>query len=178
MLEKTINPLDFALVLGYIICMNDGNEPTNKGVSKLLNKEGWNFQFHEVEKWLKTKGYEVVQKTDAEDSIVWDSKTVFINSRNHPETRYYTLLHECGHLLIAQGANQWAKDVPMYASVEDARVERSKAYGVSLVAEEIEAWKRGRRLGKKLGHTIDHKKYDKQITDCVYSYIEFVATGE
>ena len=172
--KKIINPLDIALVLGYIISVNEGMY-FNQGWK--MTKSDWNRQFSEVENWLTTKGYVVKQFTDAEDSIVWGDKTVYINSRNHPETRYYTLLHECGHLLIAQTAKQWSRDVPMYASVEDARVERSKAYRVSLVAEEIEAWKRGRRLAKKLNHRIDDVKYDKQITENVFSYIEAAAEG-
>ena len=168
------NYLDFALTLCYIIhVVNDEGSDLSRGVP--MDKEGWIFQFAEIENWLNSKGYEVVLKTDAEDSIQWNEKRVYINSRSHPETRYYTLLHECGHLLISQGAKQWAKDVPMYASVEDLRVEKSKAYRVSLVAEEIEAWKRGRRLGKRFDHYINDEKYDKQITECVFGYIELAA---
>jgi hypothetical protein len=132
----------------------------------------WSAQFAEAEGWLNAKGYRVVQETDADDSIVWQEKTVYINSRNHAETRYYILLHECGHLLISQGAKQWAEDVPMYCQTVDLRIEKSKAFKVSLVAEEIEAWKRGRRLARRLGHYINDKKYDNQITQCVFSYIK------
>ena len=178
MLEKSIKPLDFAFALWYIVYVSNGGVSLkSKGGRMTLTKDGWNYQFAEIENWLGSKGYEVVQETDADDSIVWDSKTVYINSRNHPETRYYTLLHECGHLLVSQGAKQWAKDIPMYASSEDARVERSKAYGVSLVAEEIEAWKRGRRLGNRFNHYINNEKYDSTFTQCVFSYIESVAEG-
>jgi len=172
---EDIKPLDIAFALCYIISVNEVPMPPEEKARMSLSKEEWNQQFAEVESWLNSKGYEVIQKTDAEDSIEWNPKRVFINSRSHPETRYYTLLHECGHLLVAQGAKQWEKDLPMYAYVQDARVERSKAYRVSLVAEEIEAWKRGRRLGKRFSHTINHDKYDKLITQCVFSYIEEAA---
>ena len=171
MQKKITNPLDIALVLSYIIVVNREKEKEN-------NVSGFRAQFAEIENWLSAKGFRVVQRTDAEDSIVWDEKTVYINSRQHPESRYYTLLHECGHLLVAQGAQRWSREVPMYASVEDARVERSKAYKVSLVAEEIEAWKRGRRLAKRFNHFINDTKYDKHITENVFSYIEAAAEGE
>ena len=175
-MKKDPNLLDFAIAVCYIntvIGCWDHLTPIEK--AGYMAKEDWNYQFAEVENWLNSKGYEVVLETDVDDKIVWDTKQVFINSRNHPETRYYTLLHECGHLLISQGAKQWSKDVPMYASVEDLRVEKSKAYRVSLVAEEIEAWKRGRRLGKRFKHFINDEKYDKQITECVFGYIELAA---
>ena len=136
--------------------------------------DSWNAQFAGVEDWLNAKGYSVVQETDADDAIVLQEKTVYINSRNHAETRYYILLHECGHLLISQGAKQWAEDVPMYCQTADLRIEKSRAFKVSLVAEEIEAWKRGRRLARRLGHYINDKKYDNQITRCVFSYIKSV----
>jgi len=176
-MKNTSDALDFAFALCYIIyVIDDKGKVFPRGAQTMpLAKENWISQFAEIENWLNEKNYQVIQKTDADDSIVWDTKTVFINSRNHPETRYYTLLHECGHLLISQGATQWAKDVPMYASVEDLRVEKSKAYRVSLVAEEIEAWKRGRRLAKRFHHYIDDEKYDAQITECVFGYIEMVA---
>ena len=146
-----------------------------KGDKVTLSKDGWKFQFFEIEKWLSSKNYIVFLETDAEDSIVWEERAIYINSRNHPETKYYTLLHECGHLLISNSAKQWEKDIPMYATTEDVRITNSKAYNVSLVAEEIEAWKRGRRLAKKFDHFIDNEKYDNLFTECVFSYIESVA---
>lgn len=175
-MKKEQNSLDFAFTLCYISSVLGGLALLNSKESEnKMTKEGWNSQFIEIEGWLNSKGYEVVLETDADDRIVWETKQVFINSRSHPETRYYTLLHECGHLLISQGAKQWAKDVPMYATVEDLRVEKSKAYRVSLVAEEIEAWKRGRRLAKRFKHHVDNEKYDKHITECVFGYIEAAA---
>ena len=137
----------------------------------------WKKQFDEVCSWLNRKGYEVYLYTDATDCVSFTGKRVFINSRNHPETKYYTLLHECGHVLIANDSDQFERDMPMYARSNDGRSARSKAYRVSTVAEELEAWKRGRRLATRLGHAVDDDKYDKQITDNVMSYIEWAADG-
>lgn len=175
MTEKSINLLDIAGVISYIILVSN-----ERGIDLTQTKDknvavDFNNQFKEVEAWVNKKGYKVLLKTDVEDQIAWDEKAIYINSRNRPENKYYTLLHECGHLLIAQAAKQWEKDVPMYACVADARIAKSKAYRVSLVAEEIEAWKRGRRLAGRLKHHINNEKYDKQITECVFSYIEAAA---
>jgi len=137
----------------------------------------WNKQFDEVSNWLTSKGYIVRSYTDAEDCVCFNGKTVFINSRNHPETRYYTLLHECGHVLIAQDSANFEREMPMYARSDDGRNARSKAYRVSTVAEELEAWKRGRRLAMRLNHAVNDIKYDKQITENVMSYIEWAADG-
>tara|TARA_A200000159_G_C7276169_1_gene319471 strand:- start:423 stop:911 length:489 start_codon:yes stop_codon:yes gene_type:complete len=142
-----------------------------------LVADDWKKQFNEISEWLANKGYTVRCRTGVEDCVLFNSKMVYINSRNHPETKYYTLLHECGHVLIDKDAVNFEKGVPMYARSEDGRKARSKAYRVSTVAEELEAWKRGRRLALRLGHTVDDKKYDKQITDNVMSYIEWAADG-
>ena len=139
--------------------------------------EIWKTQFDEICGWLDTKGYQVRSYTDATDCVSFTGKTVFINSRNHPETKYYTLLHECGHVLISNDSARFEKDMPMYARSEDGRHVRSKAYRVSTVAEELEAWKRGRRLATRFAHVVDADKYDKQITDNVMSYIEWAANG-
>ena len=174
MTDKPINLLDIACVISYIMVVNEesGFSTKDKSVTVDFTK-----QFKEIEAWVNKKGYSVNVATDLEDSIVWGDKSININSRNHPETKYYTLLHECGHLLISKTAKQWEKDVPMYACVEDARIERSKAYRVSLVAEELEAWKRGKRLASRHNHYVDEEKYNRHITENVFTYIEAAASG-
>ena len=135
------------------------------------NSEFWNSQYNTVSVWITHKGYTVDCYTDAEDRLDFEEKIIHIDSRQHAENRFYTLLHECGHLLISQTASQFQKDHPMYAMSCDFRKSKSKAYQVSLVAEEIEAWKRGRRLAKRLNLYVDDLKLDKIMTDCVMSYI-------
>jgi glycosyltransferase involved in cell wall biosynthesis len=131
----------------------------------------WNDQYAAVVSWITHKGYDVNCYTDADDRLDFEEKIIHIDSRQHAESRFYTLLHECGHLLISQTASQFQKDHPMYAMSCDFRKSRSKAYQVSLVAEEIEAWKRGRRLAKRLNLHVDDLKLDRLMTDCVMSYI-------
>ena len=144
------------------------------------NERGmWVEQFNELEIWLADKGYNLEMAHDVEDCVILEDKLVCIQSRNSAETRYYSLLHECGHILVSQGSKQWEKDVPMYAQdpkvMNDARRRRGKSYKVSLIAEEIEAWKRGRKLSNRMGHYIDDKKYDNIMAVCVYTYVEMAA---
>jgi hypothetical protein len=136
-----------------------------------MKKSKWDKQFMILGEWLMAKGYKVECYTSAEDRLEFDSKVVHIDSRQHAENRFYTLVHECGHLLIAGSLKQFQKDHPVYASSCDSRQQRSRAYQVSLVAEEIEAWKRGRRLANRLNLHINDKKFDKVMTSCVMTYI-------
>lgn len=135
------------------------------------SKSIWIDQIELIKDWVSSKKYKVVCYTDADDRLDFETKTIYVDSRQHAESRFYTLLHECGHLLISQTASQFAADHPMYAFSCDNRSSKSKAYQVSLVAEEIEAWKRGRRLAKRLNLKVNDTKFDRIMTDCVLSYI-------
>lgn len=169
-------PIDNPLVACYIYLVMFGHKgsPETERKNKLAK---YNKQFKEVALWAEGYNVEVILESAAEDCYCPTEKKIVINSRLRPEARYYTLLHECGHLLIDKHWRDFDRDNPMFAVSSDLRVAKSKAYRVSIVAEEIEAWKRGRRLSKRLGHTIDEKKYDKMISDNVMSYIEWAAVG-
>ena len=134
-------------------------------------------QFDEVRDWAAKYKVTVALGRDYEDRFEPTEKKIFINSRLGPEARYYTLLHECGHLLIDRNWRDFDRDNPMYATSCDLRVAKGIAYRVSIVAEEIEAWKRGRRLAGRLGHYIDDKKFDKMISENVMTYIDWASTG-
>ena len=149
----------------------------NRGKWKIL----WEQQFEELEVWLIDKGFNLEVAHDVENYVVLENKIVCIRSRSPIEYRYYNLLHECGHILVSQDSKQWKKDMPMYAQdpkvIRDGRRERGNLYKVSTIAEEIEAWKRGRRLAKKMEHHIDNKKYNKLMADCVFTYVEWAAAN-
>jgi hypothetical protein len=139
----------------------------------------WKDQFDDLEIWLLDKGYNLEVAHDVEDCVILEDKLVCIQSRSRVETRYYSLLHECGHILVSNTLKQWKQDIPLYAQDTiyiDARKTRGTPFKVSLIAEEIEAWKRGRRMALKMGHYIDNTRYNKLMSDCVYSHIEDVAT--
>ena len=168
--------IDSPLVACYIYLVMFGHEGSS-GTDKESKLAKYDKQFKEVVAWAKRYKVNVVLESGAEDCYSPTDKKIVINSRLRPEARYYTLLHECGHLLIDKRWRSFERDNPMFAVSSDLRVAKSKAYRVSIVAEEIEAWKCGRRLSKRLGHTIDEKKYDKMISENVMSYIEWAAVG-
>ena len=168
--------LDFASLMSYYVLTGDKrfiNLATK--VRLVATNETLKEQFSEIKEWADSKGFAVVLETDADDRVEWADKTIYINSRNRIETRYYTLLHECGHILISQAWQDFDRDHPLYACSSDGRNARSKAYRVSTVAEELEAWKRGRRLARRFNHYVDDAKYDEHITKNVMSYIEWAA---
>ena len=90
------------------------------------------------------------------------------------ENRLYSLLHECGHALIRSNAKNFEYSYPAHATAElDGRKRRSDKYKVSLIEEEVEAWKRGYRLAKRLGVFIDENNFNKLKTKCLISYFNW-----
>lgn len=138
-------------------------------------------KFKKDYEWLKKHiekkfNYEVLEGTWADERVEFEEQKVYICSRNRAETRLYTLLHEYGHIEIQEmGAADFEADHPMYYKIDDGRVERSKAARVSIVAEEIEAWKRGRWFARKNKLSLDEKKYDKHMTAALMSYINWAS---
>ena len=132
-----------------------------------------------VKNYIESKfGYEVVENSKSEERVEFEDREVYISSRNRIETRYYTLLHEYGHIEIHEtGSEEFEADHPMYYRVEDGRVERSNACKVSIVAEEIEAWKRGRWLARNNNLSLNEKKYDQHMTRALMSYINWAANS-
>lgn len=145
---------------------------------KIKKSDIWKLQFNQLELWTNEHGFSVILERDKEDIIDWKTDSITINSKPHWENRYYALLHECGHLLANHDESFLDYNYPCYVRHEDKRKMKTDAYRVSVVGEEIEAWKLGRNLGDKiLNHFIDHNKYDKMMTECVMSYL-FWATEE
>ncbi len=139
-------------------------------------KDEWNAQVEAVVDKLQSLGYSVKFCTDADDRVDFEDAVVYINSRCHPETRFYTILHEYGHVDICEhSATEFEADHPLYYRTSDGRTERSHACRVSILAEEIEAWRRGRWFARNAGLKINENKYDKHMTEALMSYINWAA---
>jgi|LWDU01.1.fsa_nt_gi hypothetical protein len=141
-----------------------------------MKKSDWLGQIDTVARWVSDAEFELQVYTGADNQVDFNDRIVHIDSRLHPENRFYTLLHEYGHLEIsATAAEQFASDHPVYVRSEPYANVKSHAIRVSIVAEEFEAWRRGRTRARKEDLFVDDKKYDKQITHCMMAYIDWAA---
>jgi len=139
-------------------------------------KNDWNCQFWRMVEYANGLGFEILLDSDEEDRVDFDETTIYIKSRNHPETKFYTLLHEIGHAeIFVNSSRKFEEDHPMFYQYSDGRVERSYAYRVSIVAEEIEAWRVGRNIARNLKLFIDDEKYDKHMTASLMTYINWAS---
>jgi hypothetical protein len=120
--------------------------------------------------WLDEKDYYVEFDKKGDDSVALADKIVSINTTRSTETQLYILLHECGHVLIHNNDNTVG-----YREVQESFKERSNIHRVFSVMEEAEAWKRGKRLARKLGIEINEEKWNKDLSRALNKYIRWAA---
>ena len=134
----------------------------------------WIEQFEEVREWLFDEhDYTVVQETDAENRLEPAESTIYIDSRQWAEYRFYTLLHEVGHLLVSSDWHGYfdTDGAKMIDCHFDGRKGRRQTFRVATIIEEGAAWKFGLQLANMLDLRVDEKKYDEFMTKHMMSYM-------
>lgn len=131
--------------------------------------------FQKINDWVASKGFDIVKKLNVGDCVDWNEKIIVVNSKQSLENQLYSLLHECGHVMIGRNYKQFKKYYPMYAYSEDIteRTKKTQKYKVSVIAEEIEAWKRGLSLAKRLNIEVNKDNFDKIMAKCVMTYVKW-----
>ena len=138
----------------------------------------WNDQSLVVEAWLVKKGFDLTYSKSADNELDWDRKRINIRPIKDKEEMFYTLLHECGHILVETN-DKGFKDNYKTKDFRDWHkmvATRDSALKVSILADEMEAWNRGRRLAKRLNLRLNEKKYKKIAGFCVWAYAAFMAS--
>ena len=119
--------------------------------------------------WIERRGYYIEMVRNGDDAVDRESKIMSINSSRSLETQLHIMLHECGHILVYENDSivNGAEEVLTKYS------DNSKIFKIFTVIEEIEAWKRGLSLAKRLGIPINKKKWNKDVARAIGSYMEW-----
>lgn len=126
--------------------------------------------------WLDKKKWNVEFDYLNQDEMVPSDRQINISTRQGIEKQFYSFLHECGHLLIQSNWQRYEKDYPAtakmnaYATVHK-QFARSPKYKVDCLAEEIEAWRRGKKLADRLGLHYNEERYNDLASKCIMSYV-------
>ncbi len=129
----------------------------------MLKKE----HLEELEAWAISKGYSVYIEKDGDDSIDLESKIILINSALSLDTKIMTLSHECGHILVHENDALGIRKLSMSG---DKKTKISKVF---TVIEEIEAWKRGYSLCKRLGIPIERDRWERAVASAIDKYMRW-----
>lgn len=103
------------------------------------------------------------------------SRRIEISTHLQPEVQLHTLLHELGHFLIEDlGPDVVAYRFPNgYRKIDNEEPGRNLLHKVDVLAEEFEAWERGRELAKDLDIVIDREAYDRTRAKYLQTYFRW-----
>lgn len=123
-------------------------------------KTNWRDYIESLEIWANDKGYFVNFSADGDTCVCVETKVIEINSSLPAKTQVYYLLHECGHILVAN-------DRKFYTEPAINNFDRK----TFTVLEEAEAWKRGYNLAKRLAIPINDSRWQREVFDAIGKYI-------
>ena len=146
---------------------------------KKLKKQVFESGICDLIEWAHKKGYSIDFDYCVQDELRPADKLITISTRQNEEKQLYSLLHECGHLILAKNETSYEKKYPSSTKMayfnSNKRLARSPQYKVDILAEEIDAWRKGEDLAKRLDIWIDEENYYKTKSKCVYTYIKSLA---
>ena len=131
-----------------------------------------------IESWLDKKGFVLCKssKRTIQDEVDFERKVVFLSLRSSPVNQLYSVLHECGHIIV-RGKKTYKQDFREYISAAEGEGKVTITSTVQEVEEEILAWREGAGLAKKLCLPLDREKYYRYGYKWVMGYIVLAAIG-
>jgi len=100
-----------------------------------------------------------------------NKKEVQVNARLAPEMQLIVLLHECGHFLV--DVHRPKHRINRGYDALDALAGKTTESRVDIVDEELEAWRRGLSLAKRLKIKLNEEKYNQVRSKCVKTYMKW-----
>ena len=141
----------------------------------MTNRQTLRVDYAKVKEYAtEVLGYEVLEGSDYVDECNAYRKEISICSRTGIENKLYGLLHECGHALIRKDWGKFSKEYSARVAGDwDGRKARSDRFRVATIEEEVEAWKRGKRIANRLGIELNEERFEIHKTECLMSYIRW-----
>jgi hypothetical protein len=126
-----------------------------------------------IESWLSRKGFALLKSKNKtiEDEVDFNRKVVFLSLRSSPINQVYSLLHECGHIIVRGKKDYKHKFCESVAIEEGLQFRETNRSIVEKIEEEILAWREGYVLSQKLNLNLVEKEYFKYGFRWVMSYI-------
>ncbi len=130
-------------------------------------------RFYKIFNYCEDNNIKVVFHDRKEDLCYPRTSLICINKNQPWRKRLYALLHEVGHVKIYRNKESWSKDFSVFTTdCHDGRKYRSLKYQVSLIAEEIDAWRIGRQIAEDCNVYLDIEDYHNIMNKCVFTYIK------
>lgn len=129
----------------------------------------WKKQVKALETYVLNKGWAVHYDPDAKnDWADWSKKTITLKPRANNEVLFYVFLHELGHMLLFQNNRSYSSK---YKEVFDEFTGSTKPISLARIEEELDAWRTGLRLAKRLNLKVDRRNFEKTKSKYAMTYI-------
>jgi len=136
-----------------------------------MKKIDYKCQFYNLLDYLENFYHvKVKQEPFIEDAWYFNLNLITINSNLKFRERFFTLLHEAGHVIIDSDIRAKKSAICFNKNVPDSV--RSKSAYVHNLNEEILAWNYGKSLANTLNYNYEESKLEDYMTDCIMSYIK------
>ena len=148
---------------------------------KKLKQQLFEAGIEELIEWANKKGHDIEFDYCVHDEFRPDDRMITISTRQGREKQLYSLLlkKDTWHLISQNNDDLYSAKYPSSAKManfnSNRRLERSANYKVDVMTEEIDAWRKGKDLAKRLGIYIDEDNYYSVSTKCLYTYIKSLA---
>lgn len=145
------------------------SDKKKKGDEDMTN---WRDQISQLITYCDNKGWKVMftNKTPNSDYAYPDDKLITIQNDRKAEVTFYYFLHEIGHMIMCQNKAGYEEK---YSAVFEDFHGNSQTYKIARIEEELEAWKTGLRLAKRLNLQVNRRNYEKIKSRCVTSYLSW-----
>lgn len=138
-------------------------------------KNLWPSRLKKVINFALNKGYKIeFSKTNKKISqplsynqVNLQKKIIKIYNGHSDEYKIYLILHELGHGLLNEDYKNFS-NFSGYGQINFSS--NTVAHKISIIEEELEAWKIGQNVAKELKIKINRKKFEKLKTQCVATY--------
>lgn len=133
-----------------------------------------------IETWLAKKGFALLKSKlpTIQDEVDFDRKVVFLSLRSKPDNQLYSLLHECGHVVIRTRKDYAERFAATVEREEEPTKKETNRSIVEQIEEEILAWREGQKLAYKLDIYVNDKIYYNYGYRWVMGYIALGAVGK
>ena len=127
--------------------------------------------------WLAKRGFEL-RLGGRLDRVNFNEMTVYVSTRQSAKQRLHSALHECGHVVLFGLRAQRKRHA--YAGAAWSRWARSRQRSmverILVLEEEVEAWRRGEALGRRLRLRLAPiKAQETHRARCLETYARWVA---
>lgn len=124
-----------------------------------------------ISEWLDKRGFALEFAKRAGAYFDVSKKIVTVSSHQQVQKQLHLLLHECGHIIISgSGINKYPNG---YRKIDEARDGRDELHKMDVIAEEFDAWHKGKCLASRLGVVFDHDEYDRTRATCIKTYMKW-----